>query len=373
MSLVAGLYGTLPIFIGGVLNTVAVSSLIAMRIPTTPFILWAAFEIALAALRLPALLKGRKAIAEGREGPTLFYFSLAILWAASVGYGTYISVASGDWVAASLACLSSAAMVGGICFRNFGAPRLVAVMIALSLGPCALAAIVSGQPILLIVALQIPFYLFSMTKAAYHLNRMLVKTMRAERENDHNARHDPMTQVLNRLGLEAWLRDKDAKNGAALFYIDLDGFKQVNDRLGHSAGDALLTAAARRLQAVAPPGAAVARLGGDEFVMVVDGCGPDQVTPLGMEMVDTLCGDGYRVGDQMVFVGASVGAAIYPQHGADLPALLGEADRALYAAKATGGWRCAVASDGTPLLTPKSVRGPSAMPPMPWQERPEAA
>ena len=88
LSLVAGLYGSLPIFIGGVLNTVAA------RIPTTPFLLWALFEVVLAILRLPALLRGRKAIAEGRQGPTDIYIALAILWAASVGYGSFISVAS---------------------------------------------------------------------------------------------------------------------------------------------------------------------------------------------------------------------------------------------------------------------------------------
>src|SRR3546814_10525043 len=79
---------------------------------------------------------------------------------------SFISVLSGDWVAATLACLSSAAMVGGIAFRNFAAPRLVALMILLSLGPCAVGGAMSGQPILLVATFQIPFYLVSMTIAA---------------------------------------------------------------------------------------------------------------------------------------------------------------------------------------------------------------
>ena len=61
-------------------------------------------------------------------------------WAGGVGAGTFLSLISGDWVAGALACLSAAAMVGGICFRNFGAPRMVGVMIALTLGPVCLAA-----------------------------------------------------------------------------------------------------------------------------------------------------------------------------------------------------------------------------------------
>src|SRR3546814_6692156 len=62
-------------------------------------------------------------------------------------------------------------MVGGIAFRNFAAPRLVALMILLSLGPCAVGGAMSGQPILLVATFQIPFYLVSMTIAAFRLNR----------------------------------------------------------------------------------------------------------------------------------------------------------------------------------------------------------
>ena len=71
---------------------------------------------------------------------TSLYILLGLAWAASVGYGTFISLTSGDWVVATLACLSAAAMVGGISFRNFGAPRLAGAMIVLTLGSCCLAA-----------------------------------------------------------------------------------------------------------------------------------------------------------------------------------------------------------------------------------------
>src|SRR3546814_18474294 len=125
------------------------------------------------------------------------YIWLSVLWAASVGYGTVISVLSGDWVAATLACLSSAAMVGGIAFRNFAAPRLVALMILLSLGPCAVGGAMSGQPILLVATFQIPFYLVTMTIAACRLNRMLVATIPAEQANPNRARPDHSTCLLN--------------------------------------------------------------------------------------------------------------------------------------------------------------------------------
>ncbi len=73
-------------------------------------------------------------------------------------------------------------MVGGICFRNFGAPRLVAVMIPLSLGPCCIGAIRAGEPTLWLTLLQIPFYLFAMSAAAWRLNGLLVSTMKSELE-----------------------------------------------------------------------------------------------------------------------------------------------------------------------------------------------
>lgn len=344
-TLIHSLYASIPIFLGGVFNTVAVSSLVAARMPTALFLAWAGFEILLAIVRLPILIAGRRALARGEMGPTDIYIALAVLWAGSVGFGTFISMLSGDWVAATLACLSSAAMVGGICFRNFAAPRLVAVMIVLSLGPAAVAGAASGEPILWIAALQIPFYLFSMTAAAFHLNRMLVRTMKAERAQDHNARHDPLTKVLNRSGLSRWVEERTLPDGVySIFFLDLDGFKQVNDTMGHSAGDKLLCEVADRLKALAGPGDAIARLGGDEFVFVTPEGNARKVRELGEEIIATLRHGGYGIDERLVFTSASAGAASYPADGGTLEDLLEAADRALYQAKALGGSGCVLAS-----------------------------
>ncbi len=337
-TLLHSLYASLPIFAGGVLNTVAVSALVAARMHTTAAYLWVALEVLLAAARLPALVLGRKAIAQGRRGPTDIYISLAVLWAASVGYGTFMCVASGDWVAASLACLSAAAMVGGICFRNFGAPRLVAVMIGLSLGPCAVAAAFSGQPVLLLVMFQIPFYLISMSAAAFQLNRLLVRTMRAEMINDHHARHDPLTGLLNRSGLARWAEDRMGHGHGALavFYLDLDWFKSINDTLGHKAGDTVLVGVAERLQQLAAGRGQVARLGGDEFVLVAEAVDRGGAELLKARISAAIADRGYFVDGQQVHVGASVGVALSEEHGEDLPILLEIADLALHHAKSSG-------------------------------------
>jgi len=90
---------------------------------------------------------------------------------------------------------------------------------------------------------------------------------RKVRQLDREAHHDPLTGLLNRRGLaRAW---ESAGGDRALLFIDLDGFKAVNDRLGHAIGDALLCQVAARLEAAVPPPGRLARWGGDEFVAVV--------------------------------------------------------------------------------------------------------
>jgi len=268
VALIGNLFGNLPVFLGGVVNTVAVAVVIAARQPTAPFIAWVGLEIAVCVTRLVVLVMANRAARKGGRTPTDIYLVLAIAWSVSVGYGVLVSMASGDWVVATLACLSSAAMVGGICFRNFSAPRLAAVMIVLSLGACIPGALVAGQPLLYLVLLQTPIYLGAMTAAAFTLNKMLVATLRAERENDHRAKHDALTGLLNRVGLigavDAGLTAA-AGDGKplALLFLDLDNFKTVNDTYGHAVGDRLLKSVAERLKCELSAAEIAARIGGE--------------------------------------------------------------------------------------------------------------
>jgi len=199
--------------------------------------------------RLIVLVLARRSALKHRDTPTDIYLMLAV----GVGYGVIVSMASGDWVAATLACLSAAALVGGICFRNFSAPRLAAAMILTSLGSCIPGAVLGGQPLLYVVLLQVPLYLAAMTAAAFTLNKMLVATMRAERENNHQAKHDALTGLSNRTGLveavaaRLMAASPDA-TPLALLFLDLDNFKGANDTFGHAVGDRLLKAVAGRLK-----------------------------------------------------------------------------------------------------------------------------
>lgn len=349
VALIGNLYGSLSVFAGGILNTLAVATVIALHSPTPPFIAWLVIEIVICSARLAVLLIARRRAETRRPTPTDLNIILAVLWSASVGYGVVVSLASGDWVVATLACLSAGAMVGGVCFRNFSAPRLSGTMIVLSMAPTLPGALIAGEPLMLVVGLQIPLYLTAMTAACFRLNKMLIATMRAERENDYHARHDPLTGLANRAGLVSALKaqlamPRSTGKTQALLYLDLDGFKTVNDTYGHAAGDRLLEAVAERIRRTLREGDLPARLGGDEFVALIADGTADEATALSQRLIDVISA-AYELGlGKPIHIGVSVGIAMVPDHGGEAEDLLAAADAALYLAKSAGGSRCQLAT-----------------------------
>jgi diguanylate cyclase len=353
-QLIGNLFGNLPIFMGGVINTVAVAFVITLRQPTAFFIAWLVFEVAVCAVRFVVLSNARRAALDHTETPTDIYLLLAIAWSASVGYGVVVSMASGDWVVATLACLSASAMVGGICFRNFSAPRLAAVMIFISLGATIPGALLGGERLLYLVMLQVPLYLGAITAAAFALNKMLVATMRAERENNRRAKHDALTGLLNREGLieavDAGLCSAAADGTPrALLFLDLDNFKTVNDTFGHAVGDRLLRAVAGHLKNELAPGDVAARLGGDEFVVLAVAATHELAIARGERLISAIACT-YPLGEGIsATVGASIGIATTSEHARNPEDLLALADAALYEAKSGGGSRCCMASEASSL------------------------
>ncbi len=346
--LLAGLFGTITIFLGGVFNTIAVSLVCAIHLRSAAFICWALYELVLGGIRLFVLLRCRREAARDGRTPTDLYLLLALLWAAGVGFGGVMGMLSGDWAIAALTGISSAAMAGGIAFRNFYAPRLSAAMILLSFGPLIISAAVAGVPIVRLLVFQIPIYLFSMWTAAYKLNGMVVRTLAAERENDRRASHDQLTGLANRAGLErailAWQHREDRRGPLAFLYVDLDGFKKVNDEHGHVAGDALLRMVAARLMALAPEGGLAARIGGDEFVLLVPEADRGGTLGRAERVIAAIASRPYDLEDEVaVTIGASIGIARLPDHGHDVGTLMTAADSALYEAKARGRCRAVIA------------------------------
>jgi len=155
---------------------------------------------------------------------------------------------------------------------------------------------------------------------------------------------DPLTGVLNRRGFERdaakRLSDSDDNATGALLFIDLNEFKQINDKCGHEVGDQLLTIAAERLITSLRSCDIIGRPGGDEFVALV----PDVTSKVAEKLAARLTRrleEPYIVGPETLHCAASIGLALYPEHANTLTGLLRAADQAMYVAKA----RCRGVSD----------------------------
>ncbi|RDV03387.1 GGDEF domain-containing protein [Undibacter mobilis] len=348
-ALIASLFSGLPVFFGGAVNVILVAGAVALQTQKPVFIAWFVFEVVVCLARLVVLVIARRAALARRKTPTDLYLLLGLAWSCGVGYGVLTTMASGNWLIASATCLSGAAMVGGICLRNFGAPRLAAAMIFCSIGPSIAGAALAGEPLYYIVFIQAPMYFFAMAAAAFRLKTMLVTSMLAERENDHRARHDALTGLPNRHGL---VNAAEAKLAAAcetgrplsLLFVDLDGFKAVNDTYGHAAGDTLLKLVAERLRHMLRPDDLAARIGGDEFVMLVANRDERESMAFAEQLIATVSSSYDLGGGANAPIGLSIGIAMAPEHGASIEALLASADAALYEAKSKGKCRCCMAS-----------------------------
>ncbi|WP_373492425.1 diguanylate cyclase domain-containing protein [Parasphingorhabdus sp.] len=174
-----------------------------------------------------------------------------------------------------------------------------------------------------------------------HLYRTAVEHHTAKHDLAQLAKYDALTGLPNRLLLRERFQlaiGETIRTGQplALHFLDLDGFKAVNDRHGHPVGDALLKQVARRLQAIVRAEDTVVRLGGDEFVVLQTGLEhEDEAKMLARRMIRQLSLP-YGVDDSVSGVSVSVGIATAPKQGVELERLLACADAALYRAKASG-------------------------------------
>jgi diguanylate cyclase (GGDEF)-like protein len=148
---------------------------------------------------------------------------------------------------------------------------------------------------------------------------------------------DPLTGVLNRRGFERdaarRLSESDDDASGALLFIDLNEFKQINDRCGHEIGDQLLTIAAERLRSSLRPGDIIGRPGGDEFVALVPDVNAKVAETLATRLALSL-EQPYLIGHESLQCAASIGLALYPDNANTLTGLLRAADQAMYRAKA---------------------------------------
>ncbi|MGE5452224.1 MAG: diguanylate cyclase [Acidobacteriota bacterium] len=172
----------------------------------------------------------------------------------------------------------------------------------------------------------------------------ITERKRAEADVQHQAEHDSLTGLRNRaacdLALDHFMAEATVNMvPVSVLYIDLDGFKQVNDQLGHKAGDLVLIECARRLKsALRRSSDLVGRVGGDEFVAALYGVGPSDpvLSQIAADMVQALCEPIVLDDGRVAHVGASVGIACFPTHGPNRKQVLSAADEAMYGVKHSG-------------------------------------
>ena len=169
-----------------------------------------------------------------------------------------------------------------------------------------------------------------------------IERKQAQAQLHHLALHDPLTDLPNRnlfrRHLDATLEGAaDGKAHVALLYIDLDGFKQVNDRHGHPIGDLLLCEVVGRIRGCLREHDLAGRIGGDEFVVLLDALpSPEHAADIA-ERIRTALAPVFHLRDRQVRISASIGVAIFPADGEDAGRLARAADHAMYRAKKAGG------------------------------------
>lgn len=241
---------------------------------------------------------------------------------------------------------------------RFTRARLAALTVAVVVVPVILAVQTAlGLTLTIWAVVVFSIIAFLLVVARMYLSMQQIQAANAEREAAqeqlaHQAAHDPLTGLANRaqaMQLIAAALSRAQRSGAlvGLLFVDLDRFKQVNDTLGHPAGDEVLVTVAERMRHTVRAGDAVARLGGDEFLVLLEPL-DEQASGVAVgERVLAALGEPIPLhSGQHARIGASIGLAVSQDAGTDADRLLQEADLAVYRAKSAGRGRIEVFDRG---------------------------
>ena len=289
---------------------------------------------------LPRIRAGKTRLLEVAWEFGAYSYSLAI------GVLAALCVELGGPTAQLLTVSNAIGYATGIAARNAGRPFIAIGQMILTLVP--VTAVLAIQPDLAMRALAFTIFLLipAMMLISINVFHVLRDSIRAAETSarlaekmQHLARTDVVTGLHNRAGLNHYLAERIAQlvpgRQLALFWLDLDRFKEVNDALGHQVGDLVLGEVAQRLRRQTPADAIIGRFGGDEFVVacaVEDRRGAELLALAMLEDISLPL----QLDDDRLEIGASMGIALLPDDGTDLESLMQGADLALYHSKVNG-------------------------------------
>lgn len=263
---------------------------------------------------------------------------------------TFIVAGSVGWLASliflyrdlSLEVLATGLLFGycaGVSSRIAVRPHLAATAITIAAVPSITCTALAGGSAHWLLTALFAMFLVAAMQSIWHAYHLSTRQICLRLEMEYQARHDPLTGLRNRIALVEAFEGlpRDADTLTCLHCFDLDGFKAINDRFGHVAGDELLAAIGKRLQEMPGTANIPVRMGGDEFVVLQPALrNPEEAETLAAAILNTLRLP-YVISGRPVAVGISLGYTIERSASADLGTMMRLADAASYRVKRQGG------------------------------------
>jgi diguanylate cyclase len=325
-------------------NVMVLAAITGFRTGATWPLVWLATDTVLLVARLLLIRACQKARPLGAAGPMDAMMTASLLWSFIMGLGCAACVMTGDILLIALAAIHVTGISAGISARNAAVPRFAMTQILLCGTPFTIAATTLSANNLWILAIETPVFMAGMCTVLQRQYRDTVGLIRAERQNTFLAFHDSLTRLPNRVQFHEQLlcvltetpSPPLKRRRTAVLYLDLDGFKAINDLYGHATGDALLREVSERLDSAVAQRGFVGRIGGDEFAVFLTNVTEEEACQFARDLIANISAPCTVGAPEQITVGASIGIALAPQHGNTPDALLSFADRGLYAAKRMG-------------------------------------
>lgn len=302
---------------------------------------WLAMEVVLLLVRYGLIVKARGTLRHRQEEPVLFYVASGCVWAIMIGLAGFAAASNPDPIVVLMGALMVVGITGGIAARNSPIPRVAILQLLLCSLPFIVGLLLNFHRWEVILCILVPASVAGMAALVQRMHEQVLNLIMAEKENAFLVQHDSLTGLPNRVGFNKRLAQLLEQNSHpsswfAMLYLDLDGFKSVNDTLGHAAGDMVLRAVSDRLRQQVGKEAFAARLSGDEFAVLIPAATTAAAQALAARIIEAISQPVEFGAAWPIRVGVSVGIVSSPEHGHDPTILLAHADAALYAAKASG-------------------------------------